>query len=343
MSELRFVIIGTGFWARFQLAAWQEFRDVKCVALYNRTMSRAETLANEFHIPAVYDDAEKLLEEINPDFIDIITGVDTHSNFVHLAAKYRIPVICQKPMASSLKEAEEMVEVCEKAKIPFFVHDNWRWQTPIREVKKTLESGTIGKPFRARIQFTCNFPVYENQPFLRDIEQFIIADIGSHILDTTRFLFGEAVALTCQTNRIGDIKGEDVATIMLQMEGGMTVICDMSYASRTEVERFPQTFLFIEGENGSIELSTDYWIHCTTTSGTSLRRCPPPRYSWADPAYDVVHSSIVPCNANLLNAMQTGSLAETHARDNLRTVNLVFASYESAEKGQTIYLKDWRE
>jgi hypothetical protein len=56
----------------------------------------------------------------------------------------------------------------------------------------------------------------------------------------------------------------------------------------------------------------------------------------------VVHSSIVPCNANLLHALQTGTLPETHAEDNLKTVELVFASYDSAEKDKVIHLDEWR-
>lgn len=342
MDNLRFAILGTGFWSRYQLAAWRELKGAECVALYNRTLSKAEALGRDFGISAVYDDAERLMRETKPDFLDIITDVDTHGKFVQLAAAHRIPVICQKPMAPSIAIAEEMVKACEQAGVPLFIHDNWRWQTPIREVKNILESGVIGKPFRARVQFVCSFPVFDNQPFLRELEQFILTDIGSHILDTARFLFGEAETLTCRTHRIGDIKGEDVATVMMGMENGMTVVCDMSYASRTEKERFPQTFLFIEGYKGSLELSTDYWIHSTTESGTLLRRCSPPRYHWADPEYDVVHSSIVPCNADMLQALQNKGLAETHAQDNLHTMRLVYASYESAESKCTIHMKHWR-
>jgi hypothetical protein len=65
---------------------------------------------------------------------------------------------------------------------------------------------------------------------------------------------------------------------------------------------------------------------------------PPPRYAWADPAYDVVHASIVPCNADLLKALKGEGHAETTGEDNLKTVRLVFAAYDSAEKEQVIHL-----
>ena len=62
----------------------------------------------------------------------------------------------------------------------------------------------------------------------------------------------------------------------------------------------------------------------------------PPRYPWADPAYDQVHASIVPAQADFVRAFQTGTQAETNGADNLKTVRLVFGSYESASTGQVL-------
>ncbi len=341
MTNLRFAIIGTGFWSQFQLAAWRETGGVECVALCNGTRDRAEELARRFGVPAVYEDAREMLRREKLDFIDIITDVETHSRFVHLAAEHKLPVICQKPMAPTLAEAEAMTRVCREAGVGFFIHENWRWQTPIRELKKLLAGGCVGAVFRARIHFCSSFPVFDNQPFLKDLGQFILTDIGSHILDTARFLFGEAETLACHVHRVHqDIKGEDVATVMMKMESGATVNCEMSYASRLEHERFPETYVYVEGEQGSIELGPDYWIRVTTADGTHSRRYPPPRYAWADPAYDLVQASIVPCNADLLLALQGKKAAETTGEDNLKTMRLVFACYDAARSERVIKLKE---
>jgi D-apiose dehydrogenase len=344
MANLRFAIIGTGFWSVFQLAAWRELVGAECVALCNHPRDRAEELAHKFGVPAVYEDAREMLRRERLDFIDIITDVDTHSKFVHLAAEHKIPVICQKPMASTLAEAERMTQICRAAGNAFLIHENWRWQAPIRELKKKLAGGEIGAVFRARIHFCSSFPVFDNQPFLKDLGQFILTDIGSHILDTARFLFGEAETLACQVHRIHqDIKGEDVATVMMKMEGGATVVCEMSYASRLEHERFPETYVYVEGEKGSMELGPGYWIRVTTADGTHARRHPPPRYPWAEPAYDLVQASIVPCNADLLLALQGKKTAETTGEDNLKTMRLVFAAYESARTNETVKVQSGLE
>jgi len=339
MPDLQFAVFGAGFWSNFQIPAWFEVGGAKPVAIYNRTLARAAEMAARFGIAQVSDDPEKLLEQTPVDFVDIITAVETHAPLVHLAAQYKKPVICQKPMSTDLASAEGMVAACRAAGVPLFIHENWRWQTPIRAVRDILSSGAIGAPFRARIDMISGFPVFKNQPFLKELEQFILTDLGSHVLDTARFLFGEADSLYCQIRRVHrDIRGEDVATVMMEMGGRQTtVVVNMAYAENyLEREAFPQTFLFIEGERGSLELGPDYWVRLTTREGTLLRRCPPPRYSWADPAYDVVHASIVPCNANLLRALKGEGQAETTGEDNLRTVRLVFAAYDSANDNRVI-------
>jgi predicted dehydrogenase len=338
MSELRFAIFGTGFWSHFQVPAWFEVGGVKLVACYNRTISKAEAVAKKFGIPKVYDDPEALLLNEPLDFIDIITEIDAHAPLVYLAARHNIPVICQKPMAPNLLTAEKMVAVCREARIPFFVHENWRWQTPIRALKQTLSENLIGTPFRARIDMLSGFPVFINQPFLKTLEHFILTDLGSHILDIARFLFGEARSLYCQTHRVHkDIKGEDVATVMMEMGEATTVTCNLAYAGNyLEHDSFPQTFVFVEGERGSIELGPGYWLRVTIKDGTLARRVQPRHYLWADPAYDVVHSSIVPCNANILKALQGQGQAETTGEDNLKTMRLVYAAYESALEWKVI-------
>lgn len=344
MPEKKFAILGTGFWSMYQIPAWFEVGGARPIAAYNRTVSKAEQVARQYGIARVYADAEELLqkERDSLDFVDIISAVETHAALVGLAAQYRVPVICQKPMSTSLASAEAMVAMCKTAGVPLYIHENWRWQSPIRAFKQALDSGIIGRPFRARIDMLSGFPVFTNQPFLKELEQFILTDLGSHTLDTARFLFGEAASLYCQTRKVHrDIKGEDVATIVLNMGEDVSVTVNMAYAGNyLEREAFPQTFLFVEGEQGSLELGPDYWLRSTTRAGTLIKRVPPPRYAWADPAYEVVHASIAACNANLLGALNGQAPAETSGEDNLKTVRLVFASYDSASQDQVIHFKE---
>ena len=171
----------------------------------------------------------------------------------------------------------------------------------------------------------------------KELEHFILTDMGTHILDTARFLFGEARSLYARTHKVNrEIKGEDAATLLMDMESGLTLAVEISYASILENEAFPQAYVEIEGESGSLLLTRDYWIKSTDRSGTTGAQFPPVSYAWADPQYDLVHSSIVACNRNLLAGLNGEAEAETTAADNLKTLQLVYDAYESAENGRII-------
>jgi D-apiose dehydrogenase len=340
MGDLRFAVLGAGFWAQFQIAAWKEVKGAQCVALYNRTRTKAEALARRFDIPAVYDDAEEMLRKERLDFIDIVTDNDSHGRFTRMAAARGLHVICQKPLAPTLSEARGMAASCREAGVRLLVHENWRWQRPIRALKHALDLGVIGRPVRAAVNIITGVDDYVNQPFLKELKRLLLADTGIHVLDTVRFLFGEAETLWCLNTRVQpDIKGEDMSTLMLRLRNGMTVTSALAF-DRVPVERdfYVQTHVFVEGHKGSAELAPDYWVRVTTDEGTAARRHPPKRYSWADPLYDVSMASIVDCHANLLAGLRGEGEAETTVDDNLRTLELLEACYASAERGELVRL-----
>jgi predicted dehydrogenase len=338
MPDLKFAVLGTGFWSNYQIPAWLEVGGVQLVAVYNRTVPKAEKVAEKFGVPRVYGHPEELFQNEDLDFVDIITEVPAHAPLVYLAAQNKVPVICQKPMAPDYETAQKMVDACHEAGIPFYVHENFRWQTPLRALKGVLDEGRIGRPVRARIQFVHGMEdfVWENQPLLKTLERFALMDLGSHLLDLARFFFGEPQSLYCQHFKIrDDIAGEDAASVALKM-GDMMCTCEISYSSKTEWGHFPETFVYIEGKQGTIELGPDYWIRITTDDGTHARRYPPPRYDWCDPGYNLAHASMVPIHQDFLRAFRTDQPPETTGEDNLRTMRLVYAAYESAERNQVI-------
>jgi predicted dehydrogenase len=332
----RFGAVGAGFWARRQLAAWNEVPGAACVALCDRDRARAEAVAHELGIPAVYTDAADMLSRESLAFVDVITTEESHAPLVQLAARHGRPVICQKPMAPTLELCRAMVGACAEAGVPFAVHENFRFQTPMRALKRALDEGRVGAPYRARIQMTTGYPVFQNQPNLRELERFVLTDIGSHVLDLARFFFGEGERLFATTSRVSaGIKGEDAATVTIKMKSGATVVCEMALAGTPlEHDCFPETLVFIEAERGSLELAPGFWVRETTAAGTTARRHPPPRYPWADPDYLVAQASMVACNEDLLAAMTGRRPAETRGDDNLRTMEMVFGAYESARTGE---------
>lgn len=338
-QPLRLGVIGAGFWSTFQVAAWKELEGVKVVAICDKDLQKAQRAAAFHGIPNVYNTAVELFAKEPLDVVDIITNVETHAIFTEMAAKRGMAVISQKPMGPDLATARDMLQACQRQGVKFFVHENFRWQPPIRRLKALLDEGVVGRPFKARVTFCSSFPVFDNQPFLAELDQFILTDVGSHILDLVRFLFGEAEHLYCQIQTVNpDIKGEDVANVFLRMQSGLHCYAEMSYASILEHERFPQTFVLVEGENGSLELGPDFVIKTTTRAGTRSETVPIPIYDWADPDYALIHASVLETNRNILRDLQGGPQAETTGEDNLKTTELYFGCYESAENRTVLHI-----
>jgi len=342
MKKLKFAIFGCGFWSQFQIGAWKEIEGAECVALYNRTKSKAEELALRFGVPRVYDDAEELLKNEQLDFIDIVTDVDTHEKFTLLGAKYGLDVICQKPLAPSYEAAKRMLKATKEAGVRFYVHENYRWQPQFRRVKEILDSGVIGNAFRCETSFITAFPLFETQPFLAELEEFALTDQGSHQFDVLRYLFGEAETIYCEKQTINPtIKGEDVTTSILKMKNGVVCIQKISFSSPLEKEIFPQTTLLIEGDKGSIRLDAEFEISITTPSGTTKEVVPMRAYPWQTDRLKPEPPSIVDINQNILNDMLGLGKAENTGDDNFETVKLVWAAYDSANKGKVVGLNDF--
>ena len=120
------------------------------------------------------------------------------------------------------------------------------------------------------------------------------------------------------------------------------VTVELGYA-RTPLEPsarevFPQTLAFIEGAARVDRARRRLLVRVTTRKGTLVGRHAPPRYSWADPRYEVAQASIVPCCADLLRGLRGEKGGETSGEDNLKTLRLVFAAYESARTGRAVTL-----
>lgn len=342
MNKLRIAIAGCGFWANYQVAAWKEFEEVEIVAAYNRTMDKAYDFQKRFAIARVFPDVETMLKESKPDVLDIISSSDTHAEYVKLAAQYRTTVICQKPLTPSWQESKEVVALCAEKQVPLYVHENWRFQSPMRKVKSLLESGVVGKVFRARISCSHAFPVFENQPFLKELEEMVIADLGVHLLDTARYFFGEAEYLYAQVSHVTPgVKGEDVATILITFRNGCRCTVELSVATRQEIPHFPQTLVHIEGSLGVLTVKENYQITVVTDAGVQTLDASPRLFPWVNPDYAVVHSSIYDCNKSILGAITGRAPAETTGVDNLETLRLTYASYASAKDNTVIHLKDY--
>ena len=340
MAELNGALIGCGFFAINQMHAWNDVSGAKIVAICDRDPERLKIVGDQFGIERRYTDAEALFADGGIDFVDIATTVSSHRALVELAAAHKVPAICQKPFAKTLDDAKAMVKVCDEAGVPLMVHENFRWQTPIQAVRKALDSGVIGTPFWGRFSFRSGFDVFAGQPYLAEGERFIIEDLGIHTLDIARFILGDVDSLVARTKRVNPkIKGEDVATILMDHENGATSIVDVSYATKLETDPFPETLIELDGTEGSIRLYQGYRLEVITSSGTTVSDVSPKLLSWASRPWHNIQESVFAIQQHWVDKLASNEETSTSGADNLKTFALVEAAYDSAANGNRIDIK----
>ena len=188
---VRGALIGCGFFAQNHLHAWGDVDGATLVAVCDVDGAKAQAAAAMFGIAGHHTDAAAMFAAEKLDFVDIVTTMETHRALVELAARHRVPTICQKPFAPTMADARAMVAACEVAGVALMVHENFRWQTPLLAVRAVLDSGVIGRPYFARVSFRTGYDVYANQPYLATADRFILLDMGVHVLDVARWLMGE--------------------------------------------------------------------------------------------------------------------------------------------------------
>lgn len=340
-AQLRGALIGCGFFAVNQMHGWRDVDGAAIVAICDRDPERLKTAGDQFGIERRYSDAAAMFADGGFDFVDIATTVSSHRALVEMAAVNRMPAICQKPFAPNLADAKAMVGACATAGVPLMIHENFRWQTPIQAVRRALDGGLIGTPFWGRFSFRSGYDVFSGQPYLAEGERFIIEDLGIHTLDIARYILGDVAALTARTRRVNPaIKGEDVATIMLDHENGATSIVDVSYATKLSQEPFPETLIEIDGTEGAIRLHQGYRLEIANALGTTVFDVSPRLLAWASRPWHNIQESVFAIQQHWTDCLTRGEVPSTSGTDNLKTFALVEAAYQSAASGEPVKIGD---
>ena len=330
-------VIGCGFFAQNHLHAWRDIEGVDVVALCDKDQSNLFATSKEFKIRRQFTDAVELFEYGQFDIVDIATTAPSHRSLVEMAAQHTKHIICQKPFAESVKDARAMVGAVEATGKTLMVHENFRWQSAVRAVIEELRKGTIGEPFFGRVSFRSGFDVFSGQPYLAEGERFIIEDLGIHILDIARALFGDVARISATKRRINpSIRGEDVATMFLEHTGGATCIVDCSYATRRQIEAFPETVIEVDGNKGTISLDLGYKMTVQANGQSEIRDLSPPLLPWASKPWHNIQESVRTIQEHFINCLHEGCEPETSGHDNLQTLSLVEAAYLSASEHRTV-------
>jgi predicted dehydrogenase len=339
VDAVRVAVIGCGFFSSNHLNSWSELEGADLVAVCDLDLQKVKAAGAQFGVGATFTDAAAMLKAAKPDLVDIVTTMGSHRALVELCAGEGIPVIVQKPFGPTMADCRAMVDACANADVMLMVHENFRFQQPMRRVKAVLDSDEIGEPVWARLSFRTGYDVKSGQPYLFDEKRFIVLDLGIHVLDLARFFLGEAETIVSRHQRIdARVKGEDMATMMVGHVSGATSIVDCTYESRQLPDPFPQTLVTIEGTRGALELSRDFQLAVSSDGTRRVDDVSTPLRPWTAQPWHVAQDSVYHTQAHALAALAGGYEPETSGADNLKTYGLVEAAYRSAASGEVVHV-----
>lgn len=347
MRPWKIGLIGTGWWSDKHLGAWSRIPGAEIAALCNRSPDKLAAKAQTYNVPEdrLYRTPDDMLAGADIDVVDIVTGPDTHLDIVRKAAAAGKHIMCQKPFAPTLAEAEEMVRLAEEAGVRLMVTENWRWLQPFQLIKSVIDSGELGRLRTARYFHTDYYtprmaPGAElPQPFFREMPKLLFYEMGAHWFDTWRFLFGTPERLYAETSTISPfISGEDSGIVVLGYDDFYGYL-DASWATRQQLdhelgERVGPVHLerlVIEGDRGTLKMHTSGKITIVGEDGGNERILAERTELDHDESHFRLQSHFIDC----LNA---GLPFQTSGAHNLTTLRLVFGVYESAARHEAVQI-----
>jgi D-apiose dehydrogenase len=336
---LRGALIGCGFVSRFHLEGWSRVPEARLVAVCDLNRARADEAASRIAGAKPYVDAALMLgSDAGLDFVEICTQPESHSELVNLAAGRGLHILCQKPAAVTRDELRAMNATCAAAGVRLMIHENWRYRPWYRAMRSEIQSGVIGGPIRLRLAHRDTRAVraggFTDQPYLAVMPRLVLMDMGCHLIDTARYLMGEIETVSATIGHFGSGNaGEDVAMLAVSFVGGALGWLDFSWCAYPD-HGHPAWALnesVVEGSAGTLRLLTDGSLELIDPTGRRERRpvlLPPDDLVYVD--------GYAATQRHFIEGLVTGAAHETSGADNLKTMDVVWAAYRSAEQGRTL-------
>lgn len=195
--------------------------------------ANAERLREKYGAKFAYTSAEELVANPEVDAVYIASPIQFHKTQIFAAASAGKHILCEKPIALTVAECEEITEFLKDKKVLAASGFMMRYHGYHQEIKRLIREGVIGSLVTARGQFTCWYP--ETEGAWRQKKSIAgggaLMDLGVHCIDILQYLSGqktEKVAAFCETKTFSyDV--DDTATLMLKMDGGLTAYVDVNF------------------------------------------------------------------------------------------------------------------
>ena len=248
----RVAVVGTGVMGRNHARVLHELPDVEMVGVADSDKDAACQVANA-HSTRAYNSLKELLDKETPDAVTIAVPTENHHEAVLEALAAGCHVLVEKPIAATLKQADELVAAAKSARKVLAVGHVERYNPAVLELKRRLDAGQLGRVYQFDAQRLGPFPQR-----IRDVG--VVIDLATHDLDLMRFLTGsEIVRVYAETRRKVHTTREDMVSGLLRLEDGSVGLLQINWLTPTKIRQMTVT-----GERGMFRadyLTQDLFFH----------------------------------------------------------------------------------
>ena len=372
MKKLNIGLVGYGFMGRAHSNAYlsvSQFFDVKCQpvlkAVAARDPEKVKQFAHKWGYESHYSDWKRLIEDPAIDVVDIASPNDTHAEIAVAAAQAGKMILCDKPLARNLPEAQQMVEAAKKAGVRTMVWYNYRRIPAVTLAKQIIASGKLGRIYHYRAKFLQDWTISPDVPqggpggWRLDANvagSGVTGDLLAHCIDTAIWLNGEidsvsAVTETFVKERQHKLTGkkekvgiDDACAFLARFKNGSLATFEATRYARGHKALYT---LEINGEHGSLawdlhdlhrlqwfdhkdEGTLRGWRSIHVTDGDH-----PYMANWWVPGLAIgFEHSFIHQLADFLNSVDGGTPCEPNFEDAMQTEKVVDAVLRSAGSGQ---------
>ncbi len=326
------ILVGCGNMAATWVRALRDLDDhVALTGLVDIDLAAAERLRGDFGLTesAVGSDLGAMLESRRPEIVFDVTIPTARRSVVLAGLSHGCHVLSEKPMATCVADARQMLQAASQAGRVLAICQNRRFKEGIRRVRAVIESAVLGTINAIH----CDFFVGAHFGGFRDaMEHVLLLDMAIHTFDAARFLSGqEPVAVYChEGNPAGSWYAHgSVANAIFEFTGDVVFTYRGSWSAEGANTNWDSAWRIV-GSKGTLLWDGESDFALNVVDGDEgffrpLRKVEVP--GAPDPLLTNGHVSVI---ASFLSALETGSAPETSGRDNIRSLAMVFAAIESA-------------
>jgi len=335
----KIALVGCGRISKNHFEAIKEAKEFDLTGVCDIDKSRAEQAGNEQAVP-FFTDLNEMISNVEMDIISICTPSGIHVKQGILAAENGIHVLTEKPMATRLDDADELIKACDKYKVHLLVVKQNRLNTTMQLLKHAIDKGRFGKIYQASVNVFWQRPQeYYDMAKWRGTWEFdggAFMNQASHYVDALEWLIGEPESVMGMTSTMArKIESEDMGAAIVKFRNGVIGTINVSMLT------FPKNFegsITILGEKGTVKIG-----------GVAVNKME----KWEFEDYDdddkqIEQSNYTPPNVygfghlayyhNVLDVLKGKQEPNTDGRSGRKSLELILAIYKSSQTGKKIAL-----